>query len=143
MKYTAAAELLKEGELLDGALDYALAQAEDLEIEGALVLYGGMSKDAAANFVAENSDAIWAARLAGKADVRRAVYEMVTTGSCRLNGSAMNLLSMFARAHLGWAKAGVDEEVRRQLEAIEREQAARSKKLGRGTATQLPPGPTQ
>lgn len=125
-------------DVIEGWLEkWARMQCEDAEIEGALVVQGGMTIEAAHELVVTHTEMLQRQRWNGRVEMREHIFR-VSTGdkSCTQNGAQMSILAMFARAHLGYAKEGPDDQVRKAIAEAER------KKARRGSKPELVPPPS-
>ncbi len=116
-------------EMLQAMLDWAKAQCEDTEITGALVYEFGLKQEAAEAIVAANEGDLQVARWNGRREVREWIYKVMQDSNavCKLNGVQYQILGMFARQHLGYAKEGIDEKVRAFMREAERRKAKGSR----------------
>lgn len=116
-------------EMLEKMLEWAKAQCEDTEIQGALVYDFGLSPEAAEAIVIANEGDLQVARWNGRREVREWIYKVMqdSNATCKLNGVQYQILGMFARQHLGYAKEGIDDKVRAFMKEAERRKAKGSR----------------
>ena len=103
---------------------WARAQAEDQEIEGALVVHCKMAPGDAAAYVKRNEGQFQLQRWDGRREAREWMYDtMRSPDGCKLNGAQISILGLFMRAHCGHSSEGVDTKIRKIIEKAEREKA--------------------
>lgn len=109
------------------ALDLARVQCTPAEVAAVIAHECGWTLDEAEAFVADRAEALLAATLRGRAQLRAYLWNLAQANDPKLGKYATNTTltaaMLLGKQHLGYTPEGVDGKVRRKMEKLERQRA--------------------